>query len=389
MKNSSILNDLNLNSSEIISFIEKRKYDENVVSGTPEDLDTLSDKLRLLKNISWIDLQTHTLLIEFSTINPSAKLFSYNTISFDFYPSGYILKEMRFRPMAIFQDEFENPLVLSFKIILFLFILYFSIKEIMTLRTKGKIYFKSFEIYLEWFLIIAFFVGLIFYLLRIREREIIRELSGSSGFNLAYLYSLDESIKLTFAFCVSLSYLKIFGLLSFIKEYYILSMVLKKNHLTIFGFFIIFLASYLIFVQYIYLTFFDVSDHFSTFIKAMQTCFAIFLGKFDFDKYFPQKLVLAHLTFVAYNSLVVLVLLNLFQIILNQSMIDVKRQNFKTKIDLIKNCIDLLKEKLSSKKIDIDNYDLRKRNNCDSSNAKFKNFESVADSLLEMILEVS
>lgn len=350
LSNAYILSDLSEKNLKTFSFMNSLQYEETRLTQNVKNLNELQTKLEILKNIDWIDLDTQSLFIEFSTINPSIKLFSYNTIKFEFFATGYILNEISFRPMIIFQDELDQPLIFILKIILIIFIFYFFINEIIKLKKKGRKYFKSLESYLELSIIAVFFIGFIFYLLRIHERETVIEIQNTpSKLNLEYLSILNDSIKFSFAFCVSLSFFKLFKLIRFNKQIKILCTGLKINSGLIVSFLLIIFSCYFICVQVFYLLYFEKYSGFSTLSKSMITTVNIILGKIEVkDVLFSNKIGL--FIFSAFIPFILLVLLNILIIILNDSLKKGKKQKYDKISDLIFSLMQMLKNENTEKK---------------------------------------
>ena len=381
LSNTSIITDLSEKKLKKLLFLNSRQFQETRLSQDVQNLNDLQNKLEILKKIYWIDLQTRSLLIQFSTINPNIKLFSYNTINYEFFPTGYIVKEVSFKPMIIFQDEWENPLIFIFKMVLIIFILYFVINEIIKLKKKGKKYFRSFETYLDLSIIVVFLTGLVFYLLRIYERKIVIESQNNpSKLNLEYLSVLNDSIKFAFAFCVSLSFLKLLKLISFNKQIHILITGLKVNFGKLVNFTLIFFIYYFICVQIFYLLYFDKHHGFSTLEKSMITAFNIILGQLEIEDVLLTNKI-GFLIFLAFIIFILLVLLNIVISILNDSIKKGKIQNFDEKSDLIIRFMDILSNKIYNKQ----------KKKCIKTNYlhSSKKIESVVNSFLIKVSKVT
>ena len=143
--------------------------------------------------------------------------------------------------------------------------------------------------------------------------------SGYGYYKLQYVAFWNENLRYCLAFCAALGTLKFLKLLRFNKRVSFLSSTLKysANELIAFGF--MFIVIWCAFVQLMYLFFQDKAIGFSTFIRAMSTCFEIMLGKFSVDPLVKANSFFGPVLFSLYNIFIVFILLNMFVSIINDT----------------------------------------------------------------------
>ncbi len=60
--------------------------------------------ISMLKELSWIDMQTRAVIIQMSLYNPNVNLFIFVTIVAEFSPSGGVSPSARVEPLALLEN---------------------------------------------------------------------------------------------------------------------------------------------------------------------------------------------------------------------------------------------------------------------------------------------
>lgn len=291
---------------------------------------TISD-LAFLQSNNWADRQTRALFFEFSMFNPAVNLFAYCSVLFEFLPSGVILKSMRVSPINLYQFNSDvKSLVLACDFIYLGFVVYLMFREIKELIKLKFAYFKRFWSYIEWLIIGFSWAAFAMYLYRLYSAQQISDLlkaEKSSEYvfiRLQLLSYWDEALGFCLAFCAALASMKLIRLLRFNKRIAVFIDAMKFMMRDLLGFLFLFMLFYLAFVQLLYLTLSTQTVGFSTFVKSMETCFQIMLGKFNVQPIMEANVVLGPLYFSLFNIMMVFVLLNIFVTIVSSSFAFVK-----------------------------------------------------------------
>jgi hypothetical protein len=193
------------------------------------------------------------------------------------------------------------------------------IKEIRGIIRKGRRYFQDFYNYFEIIIIGFSLAAFSMYFYRMNESNYIRKsLNQNSNdlsktfINLQYVTTCDSLLNKFLGFCAAFATLRFIKIFRFNKRIIVFMVSFKRSLKDLFAFSVIFIPLWLSFVQVIYLLLNDKSFEYSTFSKAMSTCFQIILGKFDSETFLRSSSFLGPLMFVTYNVVIVFVMTNLF-----------------------------------------------------------------------------
>ena len=77
-------------------------------------------------------------------------------------------------------------------------------------------------------------------------------------------------------------------------------------------FLFVFMVYWLSFVQIMYLFLNNSSIHFATFLKTVESCFQILLGKFSVEELFNGNKILGPIIFIFYNIVIVITMVTIF-----------------------------------------------------------------------------
>ena len=296
------------------------------------DLNQANVNLKNLNMMNWIDRQTRSIIIEFSLYNPNINMFSYNYILFEILPTGNLIKSFMFNTFSVNDlNRGFSSFELLFNIFYILVIIVFSISQIIKIIKTKISFFKIVWSYIDLSLISFSIASIFMYFYRLYEaKKVIELIKNGLGkeniINVQYLGYLNYMLILTSAFCIVFGTLKFIKLMRFNKHIAIFMLVFSNSLRQLVSFGLIFFITWLSFVQLLYLLLNDVPE-FSSFIVSMETCFQIMLGKFQINNILNSNRILAIFSFMIYNFVIVITMINLFLTILNDNL-EMVKQNF-------------------------------------------------------------
>ena len=291
----------------------------------------LQGNLTLLQINNWIDRQTRAVIIEFSVFNPNINLIGVAEITVEFLPTGTIVKSSRFDPIILFTNLSLFQTICH--ILYMLFIIYYSIQEILQFFKQGKTYLLQFWTLVEWSIIgfswAAF--GLFFYRINAANDVALffKQTSGYGYFKLQKIAFWNLALNYSLSFCIALGTLKFLKVFQFNDVLLQLGMTLKNCIKELFAFFFMFLTIWIGFVQLFHFIFLKTMLEFSTPVESMKTCFEIMLGNFEVDPLVQTDPVLGRIIYMFYNVFIVFIMLTVFISIINDSFKTVRNRSKK------------------------------------------------------------
>jgi polycystin 1L2 len=293
------------------------------------NVSNLQSNLTALQESGWTDRLTRAIFLEMTTFNPNINLFTYCTVLFEVLPTGNIIKSIRIDSLNLTDVMLDAVSVKVIANIIYLvFVVFFMVKELSKLRKAKKEYFKSFWNYVELSVIACSWASFAMYLYRMYAvSEILEKLKKYSDKNMIRLQSLsiwNESLTICLALCTGLATFRFLKLLKLNRRVNILTLTLKHSFKDLISFGLIFFIIYLSFVQFAYLIFNESTISLSTIVKALETCFQMMLGKFETETLTKAHFIFGPVLYITYNLGVVMILLNLFISIINDSYAYVK-----------------------------------------------------------------
>lgn len=334
-----------------------------------------SDIINQLKLHKWIDRSTRVVFLDFTTYNANINLFCQIRLTIEIPSTGGAMPSWEFRSVKLIR--YVTPMdyfVLSCEIMFMLFIIYYTVEEILEIYIHKLKYFKEVWNCLDVIILLVCYICMIFNIYRVAkvnavidsllvDNETFPEFDALSG----YQKMFDNAIAVTAFLC----WVKIFKYVSFNKTMSQLSSTLSRCTYDILGFMVMFYIVFFAYVQLGYLMFgANVSDY-SSFTETGFTLFRIILGDFDFVALYDASGTMGALYFLSYIFFVFFVLLNMFLAIINDTYSDVKAdidgsQNdfelgayFKTGYDKMLTKMNVKKEKIMDIQnvLDMDNED--------------------------------
>lgn len=277
---------------------------------------------------NWIDRSTRAIFLDFTTYNANINLFCQIRLTLEVPSTGGAIPTWSFRSVKLLR--YVAPLdyfILACEIIFALFLVYYTIEEILEIVIHKLKYFKEVWNCLDVIILSVCYVCFIFNIYRmvkvdsvidalLEESETFPEFDALSG----YQKMFDNAIAITAFLC----WVKIFKYVSFNKTMSQLSSTLSRCTYDILGFLVMFYIVFFAYAQLGYLMFGANVEDYSSFSETMFTLFRIILGDFDFVALYDASGTIGAMYFLSYIFFVFFVLLNMFLAIINDTYSEVK-----------------------------------------------------------------
>lgn len=291
--------------------------------------ESIKNDLLLLQKMNWIDKETRALFIEFTLFNPNIALLSQCDILFEILSTGTIIPTAKFITINLWTTSRQVPITALF-ITYLIIILILTTKEIKQLKQLKLKYFFQFWIYLNWSLFICSWTCLPMFLYKLYAiNDLLNEIkknSIKSFVNLSTLSSWNETLGILLAFCSFITTIKLLNLLRFNKKMNNLIKTIKNCSKELISFLIVFVILWLSFVQMMHLFYYDKTIEYSTIVKAMETNFLCILGRFDLKPLIQTNFTISSLIFVAYNTVIVIIMINILITIVSNTFSRTKKE---------------------------------------------------------------
>jgi len=290
------------------------------------DKTALLNDIAILQGLNWIDRNTRSIFIEFTTFNPNINLFSYNSILFEFLSTGNIIKSAKFNPLPVYSKD--NSIFML--IINIIYISYISINIIVSLilmiKAGFKTYFSKLVNFIEWIVYAFSITSFALFLRKLYEtNSLLDKLHSSLTANAtgnSYLINLqmvnywNDLLNMTLGITIIFSMLKLLSFMKFNKLNGFMQ-VLRLSFKPLANFSALFIIVFLSFSQFFYLTFMTRFNRFSTLLESIQSIFLMTLKSSTSD--YSQNDTSTILLFILFNFITILMLYYLVSSILTNS----------------------------------------------------------------------
>ncbi|CAF0813690.1 unnamed protein product [Brachionus calyciflorus] len=300
-------------------------------------LDETRDMMKKLEENFWIDRGTRAVFLDFTIYNANINLFCQVRLTTEFPPTGGAFPSSTFRTVKLIR--YVTPMdyfVLACEILCVIFILYYSIEEILEIRIHKLKYFKEVWNVLDVVILLICYVCIGFNIYRMIEvNSVLKSLLENTNQypefdSLSYWQNqFNNAIAITAFLC----WIKFFKYISFNKTMTQLSSTLGRCAKDIAGFAVMFYIVFFAYAQLGYLLFGATVEDYSTFTNTLFTLFRIILGDFDFVSLESASRYMGPIYFLSYVFFVFFVLLNMFLAIINDTYSDVKSDIAEQKSD--------------------------------------------------------
>lgn len=282
---------------------------------------------KLKKNL-WLNRGSRAVFIDFTVYNANINLFCIVKLLFEYPATGGCIPSFNFRTVKLIRYvNTMDHFVMACEGIFILFIIYYTIEEILEIKKHRLKYFKSFWNVLDIIVIFLGYVAIVFNLYRtVTVSDLLKGLLANNKqyANFDSLGFWQTQFNNMVAIAVFFAWIKVFKYISFNKTMTQLSATLNNCAKDVGGFAVMFFIIFLAYAQLGYLVFGTQVRDFSTFADAIFTLFRIILGDFDFHALEAANRVLGPIFFITYVFFVFFVLLNMFLAIINDTYAEVK-----------------------------------------------------------------
>ncbi|CAF0976109.1 unnamed protein product [Adineta ricciae] len=321
--------------------------------------DEFKSQIAELKENLWITLGTRAIILDFTVYNANLNLFCQVQLLFEFPAVGGVVTSYKFRAVKLLRYvTIFDYFVLSCEILLALFVVYYTVEEMLEIKTMKSQYFGSVMNCLDLIVIILSYVCMAFNIYRQAQvnnllDELLQTQNGQFSdftFLCYWQYQFNNIISAT----IFLAWIKIFKYVSFNKTMTQLSQTLTKCARDISGFALMFFIIFFAFAQLGYLTFGIQIEGFRSFQYSVYTLFLVILGSFDFPALQQAHRILGPIFFLAYVFFVFFVLMNMFLAIINDTYMEVKAELQKKQsrfalTDFVKQGYTKMRDRLAAK----------------------------------------
>ncbi|XP_076032915.1 polycystin-1-like [Oratosquilla oratoria] len=287
---------------------------------------SLLKRMQQLQKHRWIDKHTRAVFLEFSVYNVNTNLFSTCLVQAEFNEGGGITPNWRFEPFRLIYTTYDS-LVGMF--IFVLAILFFTFREAWKIKKQKCEYFASYWNLAELCIIFMSFCAIGMYIYKkILAQEILYLFSkyyGNTYIRLDKAAIVDKIYLYCIGFVGFFSNLKLIKLLQFNKRMNVLALTIKYCWDELKIFFVAFTIVFFAFCCLFFFMFIRYLEEYASFILAVQTCFKMMLGKFDFQR-MNRANPLSPILFFVFSVTNSMILINIMLTIILKAFNDVKEE---------------------------------------------------------------
>ena len=320
-----------LNSS---SMSHKGKAGTYPGNGFTQTLSTTKKQSQLmmaeLKENLWVGPGTRIIFIDFTVYNANLNMFCVVKQIFEFPATGGILADASYTALKLIRyTTVEDYVVMASELILFVFLVFYIIEEIVEISVLKKGYFKGFFNNIDYIVILMCLAILghrafTYFIIQPSLKDI--NISSSEFIDFTCLAFWSYFFDSLTGCCSFLAWVKIFKYISFNKAMTQLSGTLSRCRGDMIGFMVMFCIIFTAFVQLGYLLFGAQVEDYSSMYNAMFALIRTILGDFDFITLEAANRFFGPVYFLCFVFFVFFVLLNMFLAILSDSFGEVKAE---------------------------------------------------------------
>ena len=280
-----------------------------------------------LHSNGWIDIQTRAVFVEFTVYNANTNLFGILSYFIEFSSSSAVVTTAQYQ-VARFYLHLTGGQTLAHVLVIF-FMLYFLYREGKLVYKQRLAYFKGFWNWVEVILIVCEFLLIVLFLARLYEvdRNLLQLRENPNDY-VGFQYAANADAVMTYVIGVLVFFyiLRFLRLLRFNKNFLVIGKTLQRISSPILSFCLPFIAGFLAFALLAFAMFGSELEDYSSLIRTLVTQFSMTLGDFDFEAIFMVNPIVATLYFFSFIGLNVMVLMNMFIAIINDSYAEVQEE---------------------------------------------------------------
>lgn len=280
-----------------------------------------------LHSNGWIDIQTRAVLVEFTVYNANTNLFGILSYFIEYGPSSASVIRSEYQA-ARFYLHLNGAQTLAHVLVIF-FMLYFLYREGKLVYKQRGAYFKGFWNWVEVILIVSQFSLIVLFLARLYEVDRnIHQLRENPNDYVGFQYAANADTLMTYALGILVFFyiLRFLRLLRFNKNFLVIGKTLSRISSPILSFCLPFISGFFAFAMLAFTMFGSELEDYSSFVRTLVIQFSITLGDFDFEAIFMVNPTIATLYFFSFIGLNVMVLMNMFIAIINDSYAEIQEE---------------------------------------------------------------
>ena len=280
-----------------------------------------------LHSNGWVDVQTRAVFVEFTVYNANTNLYGIISILIEFSASSSVVTKAEFQVVQLYPRLTSGQILAH--ILVLLFIIYFLYREGKKVYRQRCAYFRGFWNWVEIILVFSEFTAVILFLARLYEiDQNLIQLRQNPYDYVAFQYAgaADALFSYVLGVLVFFYNIRLLRLLRFNKTFLVLGMTLSRISLPILNFCLPFTLGYIAFGLFAFAVFGSELEDYRTFWMTMVTQFSMAMGDFDFEALLSVSTVLGTLYFFAFIALNVILFMNIFVAIINDSFADIQAE---------------------------------------------------------------
>lgn len=285
---------------------------------------------KLLEDDVWIDDRTVAVFVEFTIFEPSSSLFSAIKLLFERSPIGGSLATVAIKTLSLYASPNPDSRKLSqiCQLLLMIMIIVFIFAEIGKLRREKLSYFKQLWNWLELLQLSSTICALVFFFLKeSKTSQFVKTLQEnpfktSSIDNIEFMSDLETYLLSFVIFIVTVKFLR---LIKFNRHVCQVLGTLQRSAMQVLSFMIVFVTILLAYTQVGFLVFSSDVDSYRSFYSSLRAMLLLlFGGDMHFHELRSTSRIIAPAFLFGYLLTMLMVLLNMFLAILNDSYYEVK-----------------------------------------------------------------
>ncbi|XP_041362676.1 uncharacterized protein LOC121378529 [Gigantopelta aegis] len=276
-----------------------------------------------LRNNQWIDEYTRAVFVEFNLYNPNINKFSTVLICVELHPVGLFVTNILVRTMTLF------PYLGAYGIVVALTdaccavcVSYLMVREMKKLVKQRCSYFREFWNTLQFALLLASIIALAMYIGRyvLTEYMIRKVVKLRDKFhNFQRLALWEELFSYLLAMVMFTSILKMIHLLRFNKRITVLAATFRMAAHELRAFSVIFIVFLMAFASASYTAFGRQVQGYRSLLHTLESLLSFALGEYQYQELYRVNRIVGPVFFIAYIIFIILILINIFVAILNDS----------------------------------------------------------------------
>jgi hypothetical protein len=281
----------------------------------------LQSNVTQLHQLGWIDEKTRAIFIQISLYNPNVQLFTSATFLTEFLSTGGIYPQFRFEPMNFLAfTSLTQMICLIVYMLIIIYLMWIEFESLIELKWK---YFSRIWSYVELGIIINSWVCVSIYIWRYKESQRISQLfKQTNGFvyiNLQLPIYVNDLLTYLYGFCCFFGTIKFYRLCRLNHRLSLFGQTLKNVGKELISFTLMFLMIFIAFSCLFYFLFISQIWSCSSLLKTSIMLFEMTLFKFNVEQLIQSEPILGPFCLSLFVVLVVLIFMNVFLSIINES----------------------------------------------------------------------